>query len=166
MKRARFSLRALFLFTSAMACFLALNQRYVASPPPNALVCYILPMPDRCLRLPHTIEYGWPSVARTDNLADHPKHHSGPCKFDSTYHTFGLTANFLIAIFASATITGMTICLLQYLEWCALLRRENRIVDGMTASRQYVTYYPTPSSRQHCGRWRWLPSLSLSTGLA
>ena len=134
MKRARFSLRALFLFTIAMACFLALNQRYVASPPPNAIVHYILPMPDRCLRSPDTIEYGWPFVARTDNLADHPVHHSGPCKFDPTYHTFGLTANFLIAIFASATMTGIAICFLKYLEWCSLFRREQRMVDQMPAS--------------------------------
>ncbi len=133
MKRAKFSLRALFLFTTAMACFLAINQRYVASPPPNALVHYTLPMPDGCLRLPHAITFGWPLVYRTDDLADHLQHKSGPCKFDSTYHPLGLTANFLIAIFASAAMTGMMICLLQYLEWCSFLRRERRMVDRMTA---------------------------------
>ena len=136
MKPARFSLRALFLFTTSIACFLSLNRQYEAWPPPNAFIHYSWPRPmdDRCLRAPHTITCGWPFVLRTDHLAYHPRHKTGPCKFDSIYHPLGVTANILIAIFASTTLAAMTLYLFQFVSWRLRLRREDRIIDRMTES--------------------------------
>jgi len=74
-------------------------------------------------------------LSRTDNLADHPKHASGVCKFDSTYHLVGLAVNFLVSFVVSAILVGSLVYLPLFIAWRLRLRRERQMIDHLTANQ-------------------------------
>ncbi|PHQ32749.1 hypothetical protein CEE69_24415 [Rhodopirellula bahusiensis] len=132
MKRKSYSLRMLLLCTTLTAFVLALNQ--VASPV-HQLVRYLGPLPNRCLREPQTIHYGWPVFSRTDRSTNHPRHRTGPCEYDSTYHSIGLACNLAVAILMSTVVVYAIVTLPDFIAWRLKLDRERQVIERSLRGR-------------------------------
>lgn len=91
--------------------------------------------PDRCVRQPWTIDRGWPMYSRTDDLAIHPRHKTGPCKYESTYHPMGLAVNSILAVTVAAIVTFLVVSGPDYFARRAAWRRERAMIDAQIAKR-------------------------------
>jgi hypothetical protein len=129
-RHAKFSLRALLLFTAIVGCFLALNR---VAWPQYALIHYVGPLTGRCLKQHLPVNFGWPAIWRTDHLAEHPPHETGKCRVNSTYYLNGLTINTLVACAAASVLTFMIVYLPPFISWQCYLRRERQMIDRVTA---------------------------------
>ncbi|CAD73264.1 MAG TPA: hypothetical protein DDX19_09380 [Rhodopirellula baltica] len=132
MKRGIYSLRMLLLCTSLTAFVFALN--HVASPV-HSRGRYLGPLPDRCLREPGTINFGWPVFSRTDRLANHPRHETGPCEFKSTYHPIGIACNLAVAVLLSSVIVCSIVTLPDFVVWRLELSRERQMIERFLRDR-------------------------------
>lgn len=132
MRHVKYSLRALLLFTTTVACFLALDG---VAWPRYANVQFGRPLPGVCLRQPYVVRFGWPLTSRTDRLADHPPHSAGDGIFESSYHVSGLAVNALVAVLLAATMTAAIVYLPPFMAWQRYLRRERQMIDRKTAFR-------------------------------
>ena len=131
MPKPRFTLRTFFIFTSVLACVGSLNR---IAWPEYALYNFIRPLPDhQCFKLPYVVEFGLPLTAFTNNHAEHPPHETGPCRFNTTWHPFGILVNTLFALICSAVATAGFVIVPRFVDWQIQLAHERKVIDAATS---------------------------------
>ena len=131
MRAPQFSLLSLIAFISLAACFIAVSS----IPRPQVRMLGRLIGEPSCHKMPFDVCYGFPFTARTDSPSYHEPHVTGPCKFNSTYHTIGLMANLAFGLVGSVSLIATVIYTPKYASWLAFLNRERKMIDAAVARR-------------------------------